>query len=157
MKQTTLCYPIINGKVLLAKKKRGFGEGKINGPGGKVEPNESSEQACIREVFEEVGIICIKLEKRGTVEFFFNEKPEWSQNCHIYVATEIQGEPIESDEMLPSWYSLEKIPYQEMWEDDQYWLPGVLSGGKASAKFFFDEHGKITNYELGTINLFDDI
>lgn len=36
----TLCFIIKNGKVLLARKKRGFGKGKWNGTGGKVKSNE---------------------------------------------------------------------------------------------------------------------
>ncbi|MBD3281938.1 NUDIX domain-containing protein [Candidatus Uhrbacteria bacterium] len=148
MKVTTLCYPIIDGKVLLAKKKRGFGVGKLNGPGGKVEPGESIEAACRREVFEEVGVACVTIESRGTVEFVFPAKPEWNQICHIFVATQIQGDPIESDEMLPAWYPLDQIPYQEMWEDDPYWLPNVLSGGNVSTKFYFDKDAKLIKPEV---------
>lgn len=143
MKITTLCYPIIDGKVLLAKKKRGFGAGKLNGPGGKVEPGESIETACRREVSEEVGITCLNLENRGTVEFISPYKTEGNQICHIFVATEISGDPIESDEMLPAWYPLDQIPYQDMWEDDPYWLPNVLSGGTTSSKFYFDTDNKL--------------
>jgi 8-oxo-dGTP pyrophosphatase MutT (NUDIX family) len=36
-------------------KKRGFGEGRWNGVGGKVEPGESIEAALIREAKEEVN------------------------------------------------------------------------------------------------------
>jgi len=143
MKITTLCYPIINERVLLAKKKRGFGAGKLNGPGGKVEPGESIEDACRREVYEEVGITCLKLENRGTVDFIFTSKPEWNQICHIFVATEISGEPTESDEMFPAWHHLDQIPYQDMWEDDPYWLPDVLAGGATSSKFYFDADNKL--------------
>ena len=37
-----------NGKILLGKKKRGLGEGKFNGFGGKLEPGEDAFQAAIR-------------------------------------------------------------------------------------------------------------
>lgn len=42
--------------VLLGLKKRGFGTGKWNGFGGKVEPGETIRQAAIREMKEEAGI-----------------------------------------------------------------------------------------------------
>jgi 8-oxo-dGTP pyrophosphatase MutT (NUDIX family) len=37
-------------------KKRGFGHGKYNGFGGKVEKSETISQAAIREMYEESGI-----------------------------------------------------------------------------------------------------
>ena len=36
-------------KILLAMKKKGFGEGKYNGVGGKQEKGEDIEQTAIRE------------------------------------------------------------------------------------------------------------
>jgi 8-oxo-dGTP pyrophosphatase MutT (NUDIX family) len=37
-------------------KKRGFGNGKYNGFGGKVENGETIQQAAIRETIEESGL-----------------------------------------------------------------------------------------------------
>ena len=42
-------------RVLLGMKKRGFGAGKWNGFGGKLEPGESVVEAAAREVREECG------------------------------------------------------------------------------------------------------
>ena len=129
MKYTTLCYPIVNGKVLLAMKKRGFGAGKWNGPGGKIEPGESVEDACRRETREETGVNVGVLENRGVVEFVFENKPDWDNSCTIFVTTDVSGEPVETEEMRPQWYALDKIPLNEMWEDDAVWLMDVLHGG----------------------------
>ncbi|MDR0650832.1 MAG: NUDIX domain-containing protein [Candidatus Peribacteria bacterium] len=53
--QTTLVFLFnLQGQLLLAMKKRGFGVGKWSGPGGKVEEGESISQAAVREVEEEV-------------------------------------------------------------------------------------------------------
>ena len=141
MRLTTLCYPIRDGKVLLAMKKRGFGIGKLNGPGGKVQEGETPEQACRREFLEETGSRAIEIEGRGTIEFAFPGKPEWDQLCHIFVATALEGEPQETEEMAPDWYPIDALPYDRMWEDDPYWLPGVLAGGKVNMRFEFDEEG----------------
>lgn len=48
---------ILNGKKILAAQ-RGYGEfkGGWEFPGGKVEPRESSVEACIREIREELNI-----------------------------------------------------------------------------------------------------
>jgi 8-oxo-dGTP diphosphatase len=35
-------------EVLLIRKKRGLGAGKINGPGGKMDPGETSVQCAVR-------------------------------------------------------------------------------------------------------------
>jgi len=35
-----LCFLLRDGEVLLIRKKRGFGAGKINGVGGRIEPSE---------------------------------------------------------------------------------------------------------------------
>ena len=43
--------------VLLGMKKRGFGVGKWNGFGGKLEPGETVVEAAAREVREECGYI----------------------------------------------------------------------------------------------------
>ncbi len=47
-KITTLVMVTNESNILLGLKKRGFGSGKLNGFGGKVEPNESIEEAAKR-------------------------------------------------------------------------------------------------------------
>ena len=147
MKSTTLCYPIRNGQVLLAMKKRGFATGKLNGPGGKFEPGETPEQACRREVKEEVSVELIGLEPRGIVKFRFADKPDWDQDCHIFVAMDVAGEPQETEEMKPEWFPISDLPFDRMWEDDPHWLPGVLAGGMVKMRFHFDGEGKMLRFE----------
>ena len=53
-------------RVLLGMKKRGFGVGKWNGFGGKVEPGETVVEAAAREVTEECGY-SVKTEDLGCV------------------------------------------------------------------------------------------
>ncbi|MFP6630384.1 MAG: NUDIX domain-containing protein, partial [Myxococcota bacterium] len=48
----TLCFVIRDGRILLIRKKRGLGAGKIVGPGGRVEPGETPLACAIREVQE---------------------------------------------------------------------------------------------------------
>ncbi|HLD05605.1 MAG TPA: 8-oxo-dGTP diphosphatase [Candidatus Nanoarchaeia archaeon] len=139
MKQTTLCF-LVNGKqVLLGMKKRGFGEGKFNGFGGKPKENESLKDAALRELLEEA---CVKgskehLEKVGALSFFFSQKPEWNQQVHVFVLKEWEGNPEETEEMAPAWFHHEKIPFDKMWQDDQHWLPRILNGKKLEAEFTF--------------------
>ena len=44
-------------EILLGMKKRGFGTGKWNGFGGKIENGESAEQGAIRELEEESSLV----------------------------------------------------------------------------------------------------
>ena len=54
--QTTLLFLLKENQILLGMKKRGFGAGKYNGIGGKLEPDETVEQAMVRETQEEIGV-----------------------------------------------------------------------------------------------------
>lgn len=141
MKLTTLCFLYTNTDILLAMKKRGFGAGKMNGIGGKVQADETPEQAIIREAFEEIEITLNedRLEKVAIIHFKFDNKPDWDQECHVYLASEWEGEPTESEEMKPEWYPKGDIPYEQMWTDDVHWLPKVLAGEKVRCRFFFND------------------
>ena len=55
-KITTLVLVHQGEKVLLGMKKRGFGQGRWNGFGGKLHEGETIEQAAKRETFEEAGV-----------------------------------------------------------------------------------------------------
>jgi len=127
-------------------KKRGFAAGKLNGPGGKFEPGETPEQACRREVREEVGVELVGLEPRGIIEFRFGGKPDWDQECHIFVARGIEDEPRETEEMKPEWFPIKDLPFGKMWESDSLWLPGLLAGGTVKMRFEFDGEGKMLGW-----------
>ena len=45
----TLMFVVQGDSILLIEKKRGLGAGKINGPGGKIDPGETPEEAVMRE------------------------------------------------------------------------------------------------------------
>lgn len=145
--QTTLCY-ILNDKnqVLLIKKKKGLGWGKYNGPGGKVEKGETPKDGVIREVWEEVGLKISDVEDRGFLEFV-TDGLGFDQRCYIFVSKKYSGKLKETDEARPHWVDISKIPCENMWEDDQYWLPEVLAGGKAAKRFYFDKECKICKIE----------
>jgi len=137
------------GEILLAMKKRGFGEGRWNGVGGKVEGTETVEQAMVRETREEIGVIPTVFEQVGEIRFdeFFKGEPAL-MHVHVFQASEWEGEPQESEEMAPKWFSLEDIPYEDMWSDDPYWLPAVLEGKKISADFKLDESDTIISHTV---------
>jgi ADP-ribose pyrophosphatase len=145
----TLLYVVKGGEVLLIRKKRGLGAGYYNGVGGKARPGETPEQAAAREMAEEVGAEPVGVEWRGLLEFwnFENGRVESIHYVHVYVAKDYKGKLRESDEATPQWFKIEEIPYHEMWEDDRYWLPAVLSGRRIYGRFYF-ERWRLKKWEV---------
>lgn len=109
----TVLFLIKDDKVLLGMKKRGFGAGKWNGFGGKVEHGESIEAAANRELFEECGIRAKNLQQKGIISVDFKNRP---LEVHTFVSNDYEGEIRESEEMKPQWFNINEIPYHEMWE-----------------------------------------
>lgn len=136
-KLLTLCIAHEHPKILLAMKKRGFGTGKWNGLGGKVEEGETIEQAAIRESREEAGITINKMEKLGILDFEFKGDPVILE-VHIFKINNFEGEPEETEEMKPQWFHTDDIPLRDMWPDDEHWLPLFLDGKKFKGKFLFE-------------------
>ncbi len=151
MKETNLCYLFRPGQVLLAMKKRGFGVGKWNGPGGKAQPGESPIEALVREVQEEIGVTVRAPDDRGVIDFIYEDKPEWTTRCRIFSSTDFVGEPVESEEMQPQWFALNTIPYHEMWESDGVWLPKLLAGERVSYRLYFSKDVRFVKHEPMTV------
>lgn len=148
--QTTLLLVIKDGQILLARKKRGFGVGKYNGAGGKLEPGETVEQAMLRETREEIGITPTAYRQVGVVNFDQYIKGEPTMiTTHIYTASAYQGTPQESEEMRPEWFALDQIPYAEMYPTDQRWFPLVLAGQNFfDATYRFDPAGQLIDHQI---------
>lgn len=143
----TLCIVYQHPKVLLGMKKRGFGQGRWNGFGGKVLSEETIEEAAKREIREEVGIEVSRLEKVGIIDFEFKGNPEIIE-VHIFRSEDFSGTPTESEEMKPRWFHVDKIPFRDMWPDDKHWFPLFLSGKKFKGRFLFGDSDVILEQEL---------
>lgn len=148
--QTCLCFVLRGEEVLLMRKKRGSGAGKINAPGGYIESGESAHDAAVREVQEELKVTPLNLQKVGELSFQFIDRvtglpqtikddPSGALHCVVFVATGCLGDPQETEEAVPFWYHQQKIPYDAMWDDDREWIPGMLEGRCFSGYYFFDQ------------------
>ncbi len=146
VKNTTLCLICQAGQVLLGMKKRGFGVGKWNGFGGKVELGETIAQAGARELEEEAGVRA-EMELVGILELE-TEGETAIVRMHVFRAERCEGEPTESEEMRPCWFPADKLPFGEMWPDDPYWMPLFLAGKKFRGRFRFDRQDLLLGYEL---------
>ena len=136
VERATLVFCLRGDEILLIRKKRGLGAGKINGPGGRLEKGESWEDCARRETLEEVGITVHGLEFSG--ENWFQFVDGYSIHVHAFVSRDFSGTAIETDEAKPMWTAVDQIPYEEMWEDDRLWLPLALEGKPFVARYIFD-------------------
>ncbi len=130
-------FVIRDGKILLIEKLTGIGEGKINGPGGKIDPGETPLEAILRECQEELHITPTNPQKVGELLFDMTHIP--NIHCHVFIASEYEGTPTATREANPLWTDLDAIPYDKMWEDDHHWLPQVIKGEIFYGKFLFEE------------------
>lgn len=132
----TLLFVRVEGKVLLMRKKRGLGAGLINAPGGKQEPGESVPDTARRETREELGVDV------GAVTWAEEHRFEFTNgnrmHVHVFEAREMRGTPIETEEAIPLWVQEDRVPFDEMWEDDALWLPLLFRGQRFSCRFVVD-------------------
>lgn len=127
-KLVTLVMVHEGGKVLLSKKRDGFGGGWWNGYGGKVQSGEEVEAAARRELMEEVGIGVETLEPAGML-YFDIEGDDRLHECHVFRGSGVIGEPVETREMItPKWFDVSAIPYDRMWKGDEAWMPLFFAG-----------------------------
>lgn len=139
----TLCLAIKNQEVLLGMKKRGFGAGRWNGFGGKLEPGETIVAGARREMLEECGVTIERMEEVGMHEFEFAANPGEILEVHVFRVDNFSGEPRETEEMRPQWFSFEAIPYDDMWPDDRLWIPLFLAGKRFETRFLFGEGDRV--------------
>ena len=135
-------------------KKRGFGVGKWNGVGGKIDLKKGDRNiidAAIRETEEEIGVKIKNPEKVALLRFCFPYKEKWNQDVHVFFAKDWEGEPIETEEMYPKWFKLERIPYEKMWDDDKFWLPRVLKSERIKADFVFKKGERVIKHNLKVV------
>ena len=140
----TLLFVIKEDRLLLIRKKRGLGAGKINAPGGKLEPDETPLAAAIRETEEELCITPLSPIYAGEHRFQFRDG--YSLHVYLYRAEDFIGTPTETPEAIPIWVHKDEIPYDEMWADDIYWLPPFIRGSSVFGTFIFDNDVMIEHH-----------
>jgi len=149
MRKATLVFLIKRGndgkiaKILLAMKKRGFGKGRWNGVGGKPNPRENITDCAKREANEEIGIRLSQINNIGVIKFRFKYNEEWNQDVYFFTCEKWEGNPVESEEMKPRWFAVDRIPYDKMWPDDKYWMPIALKETGFAGSILFGKNDRI--------------
>ncbi len=132
-------------RVLLIHKKRGHGAGKINGPGGKIDPGETPLAAALRETREETGLLVRDAELMAEFRFLDLVAQQWYG--YVFLARSWEGVPHETAEADPFWCAIAELPFDRMWEDDRYWLPRLLAGERLRGDFLFED-GQLLAHRL---------
>jgi 8-oxo-dGTP diphosphatase len=146
-------------RILLGFKRRGFGQGKWNGFGGKVEDGEQIREAALRELYEEAGVYCVgdghQASSRCTLQpsqgqsfrwagrLFFSFEEETFPNMIVDLFSGMIcacRQPRASEEMEPHWFPCSQIPYELMWPDDAVWLPRLIEQDRARTPSVLEAH-----------------
>ena len=128
-------------EVLLGYKKTGFGAGRWVGIGGHVEDGEKPADAAVREVAEETSLAvpADSLSHLASLTFVFPFRPAWDQTAEVFVTNSFSGTAQESDEVIPTWFAEDKLPFGGMWDDARYWVPLVLAGERVAVTITFGQ------------------
>jgi len=135
--RATLLFVVRQDRILLIRKKRGLGAGKINGPGGRIDPGETPVECALRELREELCVTTPSAELGGELSFQFVDG--YSVHVYVFRSDGCEGTPRETAEAVPLWTRLDRIPYGEMWSDDRLWLPLLLRHTAFRGWFLFDD------------------
>lgn len=136
--QATICHVMRGRRLLLKKANRGISVGKWNAPGGKSEPGEAPEECARREVLEETGLRVSDLFHHGELTFLMDGGKTFHTKAHLFSTSKVSGSARSSDEGAVKWFPLDELPFDEMWEDDRFWIPLMLRGIRFNATFTYD-------------------
>jgi len=134
----TVSYVVRGNDILLYLRNSGIGQGLWNGFGGHVGSGETVEQAAAREFREESGLTALKQKKVG-IGYVTIDGVDKMFEIHFFLVTEFEGKLQDSDEMIPMWLPMERIPYSQMWPSDRHALPIFLHGGKCICRFHLQQ------------------
>ncbi len=97
----------INHKVLVSQRGKNAHQGGLwEFPGGKVEVNESVEQALSRELEEELGIAPVRIKPLFCIRHDYSDK---LVGLDIWLVDEIEGTPEGREGQLWQWIAIDKI------------------------------------------------
>lgn len=123
VKKGTVCFLKKENKVMLVRIHYGENDEKWNGVGGVVNIGEKPEDAVVREISEEIGIL---VDKKNLKQITVRTYPELE--LHVFSVDKWKGEPQLLDKTLKEikWFDKGDLPYDKMWPDNKDWLPKVL-------------------------------
>jgi 8-oxo-dGTP pyrophosphatase MutT (NUDIX family) len=161
-------FLVEGSRICLGVRKRasnGLGLNLIAGIGGKIGDSaeiqdETASMAMDREANEEIGVKVLEKQDMGRVRFIFTHKPpesNWNQEVRIYSITRWEGKPCETESIKPLWFDIQKLPWEQMWEDNQYWLPRILSGERIEAVILYRDEDHVQECQFEEVSSVDNM
>lgn len=144
MEKTIVCYLACDGKYLMLyrnKKKIDPNKDKWITVGGHTEENETKEEACIREVYEETGFRLLDFKHLGQVLF----TGDFEQSMDIFVSHSFEGQMHECDEGELAWFTKDEILKLNMWEGDYLFINDVFNESSIELEICY-LNGKLKEY-----------
>lgn len=99
-------FLIKENKIIVTKYKTEINKDYYDIPGGKIEKNETSIEASIREFKEETGINIINQTYKGNVII---EYPTIIFDIDIYIINDYEGKPLNFPENDSMWMDIENL------------------------------------------------
>lgn len=137
-----------NKYLMLLRNKRDIdiNKNKFIGIGGHIEKGETKEEALVREIWEETGLIVKHFTYRGYV-YFNNGNPKDEENMYLFHVDEFEGEIKECDEGTLYWIDKDKVLDLNLWEGDKYFLiPFMNSNDLINLRMYYKDD-KLIKYE----------
>lgn len=129
VKQLVLCF-VCNDKnevLLIDRKYKPKGIGKISGATGFFNAGDDVLDACRQAVAKETGLTIHSPVFCGNIRFTI---PNANLLGHIFTASDFSGDIRETKNNRPFWTRIKKLPFSQMSVDYQVWLRLALTNKK---------------------------
>jgi 8-oxo-dGTP pyrophosphatase MutT (NUDIX family) len=148
----TLCHVISGERLLLKKASRGMSLGKWNALGGKIERGEDPEDSARREVLEEAGLVILgEMYFHGNITYVMTTMKGVPHFIRVFLFStrSFRGRPRSTEEGTVRWFQRTRLPFEEMWDDDRYWMHLMLGGFRFDATFYYDRtNRRVAKFEM---------
>ena len=152
--QAVAGFMVRDDQILLGLRKKvsnDLGANNYAGIGGKLEPGETNDECLVREIKEEIDIDITGYEKYGRARFINPANPKWNMEGFFYLITEWEGTPTETEVIKPVWFDKDKIPFNQMFRDNKYWLPMLLENKHFEGVFLFGEDHEVKEMQINEV------
>ena len=106
-----------NNKVLITQRSKGSLKGLWELPGGKIEPNETHEEALVREIEEE---LLFTIQPHTFLETIEYQYPDFHLTMHVYICSIENGTPSLTEHSSMMWVSAHEL-------ENIKWLPADIA------------------------------